>query len=68
MNNLYGKAMTEKLPLCDYKFKGYYSTLESCEKLVNEYNNNSQYGYIIDCDIEYPYELHDKHQIPFLPE
>ena len=39
------------------------------EKFVNNYDQNSDKGYIFDVDVEYPKNLHKLHSdLPFLPE
>ena len=62
-NNLYGHAMSRSLPVGDFEWE--IPTI----KEIEEYNDELKKGYIIDCDIEYPVELHDKHnQYPLAPE
>ena len=61
-NNLYGWAMSQRLPLDRFKWKKNTSKLN--EKLIKNYNENSDKGYIL----EYPKNLHDLHNhLPFLP-
>jgi len=64
-NNLYGNAMVEKLPYSDFhwmdKVPDDWSELKA--KLTPEN------GYILEVDLEYPYELHDEHNdYPLAPE
>ena len=55
-NNLYGMAMSEKLPIID-------------ENFVKSYNKNSGKGYVLKVDVDYPRELQNLHcGLPFLPE
>ena len=55
-NNLYGMAMSEKLPIID-------------ENFVKSYNKNSGKGYVLKVDVDYPRELQNLHcDLPFLPE
>ncbi|XP_053204035.1 uncharacterized protein LOC128388631 [Panonychus citri] len=63
VNNLYGYAMSQYLPLdgfewCDVPLDEIFSTSD----------DNGQ-GYILEVDLEYPAELHDSHSdFPLLPE
>ena len=59
-NNLYGKAMTEKLPVRAFKWVNDISKID--EDFVKDYNKNDNKGYIIDVDVN----LHS--DLPFLPE
>ena len=66
-NNLYGMAMSEKLPIKGFKWMINISGLD--ENFVNSYNKNSGKGYIIKVDVDYPRELQNLHcDLPFLPE
>ena len=65
-NNLYGWVMIQPLPVSDFKFL--------TQKEINKFNldstsENSEIGYILECDLEYPEELHDLHNdYPLCPE
>ena len=63
-NNLYGLAMCQKLPYKDIKFiEGNFT-----EHHIETWSDLG-YGYILDVDLEYPKELHDKHiDYPLAPE
>ncbi|XP_071057012.1 uncharacterized protein [Onthophagus taurus] len=65
-NNLYGWAMSQYLPVSSFKW------LDDTQILNFNFNNisdTSDYGYILDVDIEYPEYLHDTHNdLPFLCE
>ena len=66
-NNLYGWAMSKKLPIDSFKWEQDLSmfTLD----IVKNYNENSDIGYLFYADIEYPHTLRDKHSdLPFLPD
>ena len=63
-NNLYGLAMCKKLPYKDIKWV----EKEMTEHDIKTYSDLST-GYILDVDLEYPKELHDKHKdYPLAPE
>ena len=67
VNNLYGKAMTEKLPARGFKWVNDISIID--EDFVKVYNKNDNKGYILDVDIDYPSKLQNLHSdLPFLPE
>ena len=56
-NNLYGMAMSEKLPIKGFKW------------MVKSYNKNRGKGYVLKVDVGYPRELQNLHcDLPFLPE
>ena len=66
-NNLYGAAMSEKLSMNGFKWVN--DIFETNEKFVKSYNKNSDKGYILEVDIDYPSKLHKLHSdMPFLPE
>ena len=66
-NNLYGMAMSEKLPIKGFKWMVDISGID--EKFVKSYNKNSSKGYILKVDVDYPRELQDLHrEFPFLRE
>ena len=67
-NNLYDAAMSEKLPMNGFKWVSGISRIN--KKLVKSYDKkNSEEGYILEVDVDYPSKLHKLHSdIPFLPE
>ena len=66
-NNLYGKAMTEKLPVRGFRWMGDISKMD--EDFVKDYDKNDIKGYILELDVHYPNELQNLHSdLPFLPE
>ena len=74
-NNLYGWAMSKKLPVNGFKWLDNDKTAEPSGKhVINEgfiknYNENDKKGYILEVDVKYPRKLHDLHSdLPFLPE
>ena len=66
-NNLYGKAVTEKLPVRGFKWMEDISKVD--EDFVKVYNKNDNKGYILDVHVDYPSKLQNLHSdLPFLPE
>ena len=68
-NNLYGWAMSQKLPVRNFKCidKGDISKFN--EAFIKNYDENSDKGYILEVDVEYPKSLQKLHSdLPFLPE
>ena len=66
-NNLYGAAMSKKLPIKGFKWLDDIERID--EEFIKEYNEISDKGYVIEADVDYPQELHDLHsEKPFLPE
>ena len=66
-NNLYGKAMTEKLPVRRFRWMGDISRMD--EDFVRGYDKNDNKGYILEVDVDYPDKLQNLHSdLPFLPE
>ncbi|XP_057292573.1 uncharacterized protein LOC130621288 [Hydractinia symbiolongicarpus] len=66
-NNLYGWAMCQDLPTDGFKWVSNVEafTARRFRKLVED----NRHGYILEADISYPSELHDKHnELPLLPE
>ena len=65
-NNLYGWAMSQKLPVNNFKWVE--DTSKINEDFIKNYNENSNKGYILEVDVKYPKKLHDSHSdLPFLP-
>ena len=65
-NNLYGKAMTEKLPVRGFRWMDISKIDEDFVK-VSKKNDNK--GYILDVDVDYPNKLQNLYSdLPFLPE
>ncbi|XP_046382219.1 uncharacterized protein LOC124166465 [Ischnura elegans] len=60
-NNLYGWALSEPLPKSNFQWIDHVD--------VMNVPDNSNKGYILEVDLEYPSELHDLHSdLPFCPE
>ena len=65
-NNLYGRAMSKKLPTNGFKWL---DSNEINEYFIKNYNENNKKGYILEVDVKYPKRLHELHSdLPFLPE
>ena len=74
-NNLYGWAMSKKLPTNGFKWLDMSETSnKTAEYVINEdfiksYNENDTKGYILEVDVKYPKRLHELHSdLPFLSE
>ena len=66
-NNLYGLAMSEKLPISGFKWVK--KLLKFNERFIKKYDENSDRGYFREVDVEYLKELFNLHKdLPFLPE
>ena len=65
-NNLFGWAMSKKLPIGNFKWDN--ANLYT-EETIKYYDENSKYGALVGVDIEYSKELHRLHKdLPFLAE
>ena len=65
-NNLYGWAMSKKLPTNGFKW---IDNNEINEDFIKNYDENDTKGYIFEVDVEYPKRLHELHSdLPFLSE
>ena len=65
-NNLYGWAMSQPLPYGEFHWLTDEQISQFC---VNDISDDSEIGYILDVDLEYPTELHDSHSdYPLAPE
>ena len=68
-NNLYGWAMSQKLPVNGFKWveKSRLSRLN--EIFIRNYYENSDKGYFLEVDVDYPRKKIDLHKdLLFLPE
>ena len=67
-NNLYGSAMSQKLPIDGFKQIEENALSKFDEKFIKNYDENSNKGYILEVDVEYPKNLHKLHRddLPFL--
>ena len=65
-NNLYGTAMSEPLPVGNFRFL---SEQEISDFDVMTVPADGPVGYILECDLSYPEHLHDEHSdYPMAPE
>ena len=74
-NNLYGWAMSQPLPVGNFRWINVNDIEEDNEKLneklIERLVNNSKigFGYLLEADVDCPRELHDSHNdLPFLCE
>ena len=67
VNNVYGWAMRQKLPVNDSKLVKNISELE--KSFVKSYTEESDEGYLLEVGVQYTEKLHDfLNDLPFLPE
>ena len=55
VNNLYGWAMSQKLPVNGFEWVEELSEFD--ERFIKNYNENNDKGYILEVDVEYPTTL-----------
>ena len=66
-NNLYGYAMSKKLPTGDFQWMEDSSIFT--EDYTKSYDENSDTGYLLVVDVTYPKDLHENHKyLPCLPD
>ena len=66
-SNLYGWAISQKLPINSFKWVKSLSGFD--ERFIKNYNENSDIGYFLEINIDYLKELFNLHKdLPFLPE
>ena len=65
--NLYGQAISQKLPANGFKWVKNLSIFN--EIFIRNYDENSVKGYFLEVDVDYPKKLFDLHKdLPFLSE
>ena len=66
-NNLYGWAMSQKLPINGFKWVKKLSKFN--EDFMKKHDENGNTGYFLEIDVEYPKTLFNSHkELPFLPD
>ena len=67
VNSLYGWALSQKLPV--NKFEWIEETSQFDKDFIKSYNEESDKGYFLEVDVQFPEKLHELHNdLPFLPE
>lgn len=74
-NNMYGHAMSQLLPISDFKWANFNDVAENDDDMarksefIQNLPDDSEFGYIFEVDLHYPKRLHDLHNdFPFCPE
>ena len=62
-NSLYGWAMSQNLPLNDFKWIKKEELSKFDEDFIKDYDENGNIGYILEVDIDYPKELFNLHKV-----
>ena len=66
-NNFYGRPIYQKSHVDGFKWKKNMSKFN--KDFIENYDEDSDKGYILEEDVKYPKNLHDLHSdLPFLPE
>ena len=67
VNNLYGYAISPKLPVNNFEYIE--DTSQFNEYFTKIYNEETDKGYFLEVDVQYTEKLHELHNdLPFLPE
>ena len=67
VNNIYGWAISQKLPIIGFKWIENASQFN--EDFIKSYNEESDERYFIEVYVQYPEKVHDLHNdLPVLPE
>ena len=68
-NNLYGWAMSQKLPVNGFKWIKKEELSKCNENFIKNYDENNDKGYFLEEDVDYSKKLFGLHKdLPFLPE
>ena len=68
-NNLHGWAMSQKVPVNGFNWVEKPRLSRFNDTFINNYNENSDNGYLLKAYIDYPKKLFHLHKdLPFLPE
>ena len=66
---MYGWALSQELPVKGFKWVKQKKISKFNEDFIKKYDENSNKGYILEVDINYPKELFNSHKdLPFLPD
>ena len=66
-NNLYGHALSQPLPISDFRWIDKEDAPKPEEWLLKD--PADKFGYVVECDLKYPESLHDLHnEYPLAPE
>ena len=70
MNNLYGRAMIDPLPVSDFRFLTWPEISHLIYKVgIQNISDDAEIGYALEVDLHYPQQLHDDHNdYPLAPE
>ena len=68
-NNLYGWAMSQKIPVGNFKWIKKRDLPKTDKKFIKSYDVDSNVGFVLEVDVDYPKKLHKLHSdLPFLPQ
>ena len=68
-NNLYGWAMSQKIPVNGFKWVEKSRLSKFNEIFIKNYEENSDKGYFFEVDVDYTKKLFNLHKdLPFLPD
>ena len=68
-NNLYGRVMSQKLPVNGFKWVKEKKCSKFNEDFINKYDGDSNTGYLLEVYVQYPKTLFNSHKdLQFLPE
>ena len=59
INKLYGWAMSQTLPLVGFKWVE--ETSQFNDNFIKRYNEDTNTGYLLEVDVQYPEKLHELH-------
>ena len=65
VTSLFGRIKMKKLPKDGYKW----CEIKNIDELIGKCRSNTDFGYFVEIDLEYPREIHDDHSdFPLAPE
>ena len=66
---MHGWVVSQKLPVNGFKWVEKEELSKFNEDFTKNYDQNSDNGYFLEADVEYPKHLYNSHEdLPFLPE